>query len=255
MIARYLMIYLAIIFSCKNCLPSSSADACLRNENCNIDSKNSSINAYKDGRLYMNRSCFCDEDCYRFGDCCAEKLSALSNRSHKDNRNFKCVLEQRVCQSNKPALFVYSVGDCSIKYAYDNSIRKKCEKSNKLEKQQFRTANNSDIFLQWPFYSNQTKTTYNNIYCGLCNGEKREHLQPWHAAFRCDPSENQKLKNLSARSKMDEVKSNCVFVKWMSDYMHYRYCRKDLISKCLKSNDSLDNIKCAKGNLLFLTEI
>ena len=166
---------------------------------------------------------------------------------YKNNRNFKCILEQRVCQSNKPALFVYSIGDCPPQHSYDDRIRKKCEKSNKLEKFEFKTSNNSDIFLQWPFYSNQTSTTYNNIYCGLCNGEKREHLQPWPAAFRCHKDKNQQLKNVSAQAKMNEVKSNCFFVKWMSDFMNFRYCRPNLINKCLKSNNSLDNIKCAKG--------
>ena len=246
-----------VLISAKSSILTSS-DAknyeCIRNDDCS--SSSSAIQAFNDEKLYLKRSCLCDDDCYKYGDCCADKVYSQMHNDHsfQNYRQFKCVLEQRVCQADKPSLFVYSVGDCSADYHDDDVTRKKCEASNHMENVNVKTPNNEDVFLEWPFYSNLTNTTYNNIYCGLCNGEKKERLQPWNAAFRCDPSINKQIKNVSAHEKMSEIKASCVFVKWMSDYMQFRYCRRDLISKCLKPSgdtkqDQMDHIKCTKGDI------
>ena len=225
------------------------SDTCVPNDSCDSQDEISKI-AYKNDTYYSKRSCYCDEHCFKYGDCCSDK-EENANIYSKYTRNFKCVLERRVCSTEKVNSYIYSIGDCPSDYAEDVEIKAKCEKSNDIEQISFLSSNNDDVFLQWPFYSNQTNITYNNIYCGLCNGESKNYLQPWNAAFRCNENINKQIKNTTT-DKMDEVKNNCVFVKWMSNYMQFRYCRRQLISTCLKSTgdlslDRINGLKCTKG--------
>ena len=149
------------------------SDICMPNDSCDSQDEISKI-AYKNDTYYSKRSCYCDEHCFKYGDCCPDK-EENANIYSKYTRNFKCVLERRVCSTEKVNSYIYSIGDCPSDYAEDVEIKAKCEKSNDIEQISFLSSNNDDVFLQWPFYSNQTNITYNNIYCGLCNGESKNY--------------------------------------------------------------------------------
>lgn len=227
---------------------------CIQNDSCSNNDQVSKI-AYKDDTLYLKRDCYCDDNCFSYSDCCPDKIKMSQYK--RPLQNLKCILEKRVCGGSKLSSYVYSIGECPVEYKEDEEIRSKCLKSNFIEQTSFMSenSNETDIFLQWPFYSNKTSITYNNLYCGLCNGENKTDLQPWNAAFRCAESVSKKISKLKVNefySRMDKVKENCVFVKWMSHYMQFRYCRRNMIDKCLISSNSseenkLNNLKCSRG--------
>ncbi len=164
----YRNIFLIIIIIINlNTAYSDTNNNCMRNDYCDSEDEISKI-AYKNDTYYLKRSCYCDENCYKYGDCCPDKEN--NDIYSKHARSFKCLLERRVCSTEKVNSYIYSIGDCPNDYMEDVDIKAKCEKSNDIEQISFLSMNNDDVFLQWPFYSNQTNITYNNIYCGLCNG-------------------------------------------------------------------------------------
>jgi hypothetical protein len=261
--------------------------SCLRSHTC-VDGDDIALVAHKNESFYLSRSCYCDFECQTYSDCCPDKANSIEAETNtqtstklsslmpkpstvSQRRRFRCFLERKVCPTEKINNYIYSIGDCPRDYA-DKEIVDKCNRSNHLERLSeltTETMNGQETFLQWPFYSNHTELTYNNLYCAICNGESSFYLQPWNAAFRCNQNVSkglsQKRTNASSpsvsqsssfindeRDRMSEIRTQCVFVKWMSFYMKYRYCRHDLISTCQRStgNRFVDDIlahKCANG--------
>jgi G protein-coupled receptor Mth (Methuselah protein) len=209
---------------------------CLQYDTCNLQDLNSRPSYNLDE--YAKRNCYCDQMCTIYDDCCENYPNQNFNLSKK---NFVCNLRRTMCDDGNTISFIYSIGGCPIDYNEDNLIKIKCNKGDSTESEH----DAEDKFLKWPFYSNITNYTYNNIYCAICNGEKMKDLHPWQAAFRC----NNNIEATNSSQVFEKVKKKCVFTKWMSSFMQYRYCRNNLISTCLKNDLSSLKLqtKCLTG--------
>ena len=191
---------------------------------------------------YSKRNCYCDSDCAIYNDCCENY--PIKNIETMTKKQFMCNLRRTICDEGDTSSFIYSIGDCPNEYQEDILIKLKCQKS-VLEQASSSNQENDDKFFKWPFYSNITNFTYNNIYCAICNGEKMINLQPWQAAFTCD----KEIKITNNPQILDKMKKKCSFTTWMSSFMHYRYCRNNLISTCLKNDSKMLQLesKCKNG--------
>ena len=209
---------------------------CLQYDTCNLGDLNT--RPYYNLDEYAKRNCYCDKMCTIYNDCCENYPYGNISIS---KQNFVCNMRRTMCDDGDTSSFIYSIGECPIDYNEDNLIKVKCHKGDSSESDH----DDEDKFLKWPFYSNFTNYTYNNIYCAICNHEKMIDLHPWQAAFRCD-----KNVNVSNSSQLlEKMKKKCTFTKWMSSFMDYRYCRNNLISTCLKNDSSSLKLqtKCLTG--------
>jgi hypothetical protein len=184
----------------------------------------------------MESNCYCDKKCRIYQDCC-ENFKEESNQTVLEKIEFNCNLSRTIFEKDKKNNFIYSIGVCPNEYS-DYITKIKCKKSNDVE-----TDQQEDTFLKWPFYSNMTHYTYNNIYCAICNGEKMIDLHPWQAAFRCNKSVN----IINSSQILEKIKKKCTFTKWMHSFMQFRQCRNNLIQTCLNRSDSLTENKCING--------
>ena len=232
----YILEIILFTFANINVLKSNvmkNQDLCVQYNTC------SEFNSKPDYNLdeYATRNCYCDDECLIYNDCC-ENYPVKNNSSYK--KQFVCNLRSTMCDEGDISSFIYSIGECPSEYTEDLVIKLKCLKGNSGGELQ-----DEDKFLKWPFYSNRTNYTYNNIYCAICNGEQMLHLNPWQAAFRCD-------RNVSIANNtqiLEKMKKKCSFVKWRSSFMKFRYCRNNVISTCLKNDSASLKIesKCLNG--------
>ena len=211
-------------------------NSCVRIDSCLKDDETSKI-AYKNDKFYEDRNCYCDDQCKFYDDCCEnfeEKKEIILRKI-----NFTCNLQRAIFDKNN---FVYSIGHCPSEYNDDYITKIKCQKSSSVDTEAADSKQyNEDTFLRWPFYSNRTNYTYNNLYCAICNGEKIQYLHPWQTAFQCDETIN----ITNSTQILEKLKKKCLFSKWMHSFMQFRYCRRNLIRTCL--NKSEDEKKCISG--------
>lgn len=176
---------------------NSTEIECIPNDNClSLKLDDISRVAFNNSSLYMKRSCYCDENCFKYNDCCPDL--ALKNKFKvKSLQNLTCTLEKEICASEADTNYIYSIGGCPSNYK-NEEIRSKCK-------------NTSDIFLKWPFYSTKSNLTYNNLFCAICNRENRTYLQPWHAAFRCENNVNKQITKSNIKEfyyQMEDIKKS-----------------------------------------------
>ena len=207
-------------------------NSCTLMDTCLKDDKNNIKLPYKSDNEY---NCYCDQKCKIYQDCCGNFIKE-NNKTALEEIKFNCNLARRIFDKDKKTNFIYSIGVCPNEYP-DFITKINCNKSNDAE------IDHEDTFLKWPFYSNLTNYTYNNIYCAICNHEKMIDLHPWQAAFNCDKSVN--ITNSS--QILEKYKNKCNFTKWMHSFMQFRHCRNNLIQTCLPRSDSLIENNCING--------
>ncbi|XP_076364441.1 uncharacterized protein LOC143253860 [Tachypleus tridentatus] len=130
---------------------------------------------------FSQRACFCDNDCFDYGDCC---IDIAGMRPYSD--------VHWVCRSLfGDWLSFYVVATCTSQWT-SSIVRSFCERDpSELEDGDFYT-----YIRQLPVYSNRTSILYANIFCALCNNDP--HVQYWDLVVSCVGHNNNSGSQVSA---------------------------------------------------------
>lgn len=143
---------------------------------------------------FIVRNCFCDAECPRYGDCCVD--SPLLDAQEKTQ-------EQWIC--NDFGFPTYGTGayvkatcpPCEENDVNYRELRDKCERHLPAE----------DPFSALPVSSVATRTTYQNVFCGICNNESGDDLVTWGSEIICSSHVRQKLDAETTHALWDLMKT------------------------------------------------
>lgn len=180
--------------------PLITAMDCFPNDSC---SEKLIQNAPRLVRLledFKTRSCFCDEKCIDFGDCCADSPHLKDAPQPVEGNG-------QVCEVLKNYGGIYMVKKCPLEWA-DPGIREQCE--------DFKPGTVPSPLAQLPVSDIEDGTTYRNFYCAVCNG----HNNP--RQVRLWQSRVQFISSRSRRRNPSEVIRNLT-KEFLLENIHYNY--------------------------------
>ncbi|XP_035690040.1 uncharacterized protein LOC118425338 [Branchiostoma floridae] len=138
-----------------------------------------SESVYEDDQCTVGRSCkgrsiscYCDEDCSFFGDCCEDfKEEGSSLLTIQRREKWKCL------SGYYPKASYWLVADCPDDWA-DDVTREACLK-------EVDTYNYRDLIHRMPVQDGSTNIPYRNIFCARCNNASMSEVFVWQYSVTC----------------------------------------------------------------------
>ena len=125
---------------------------------------------------FVSATCFCDDLCHVYGDCCEDtthsEISKVKVHVQLSIEVFECVPLKSVLPYKDVSILL--VNKCPrLSDVSDTHTVESCEYKNK-----------TDVFLNWPV-SDTDGILYKNVYCGLCNDKLVTDLAYWTSNIQC----------------------------------------------------------------------
>ncbi|KAL3882097.1 hypothetical protein ACJMK2_028468 [Sinanodonta woodiana] len=169
----------------------------------------------------LSEVCSCSDSCMKSGYCCPDvpwgyigRCIAVTAFSFGRNQN----------DSDSSYLMVV---ECPINGNVSKYFKNDCTDNHS-------TLEPNDIH-RIPVTSNRTMGTYKNVYCALCQGERKSDLIQWELETRCEryPSDFNFLSNRAEVLSMMQS-NNCTmyYAPPSGISLHLTSCRTNLISRC-----------------------
>ncbi|XP_018022970.1 uncharacterized protein LOC108678982 [Hyalella azteca] len=156
--------------------------SCLPKDSCALD-KNSRLTFPLN---WKERNCMCDSLCAYYGDCCLDAPSYNREEQRTGVKSQTCVILRNYGG-------VYMKRSCAADWNFDDKVVENLCKSAVPDTGYDRP----DPLVSMPVTSLDTRLTYANYYCALCNHES-ENLTPWKPRIECPT-----LINADLKEKMD----------------------------------------------------
>ena len=148
---------------------------------------------------WKSRNCFCDDLCAQYGDCCIDANAYNPEEQISAKDNFMCV-QLRNYQG------IYMKSTCTPEWE-DDEIKEKC-----LLSTSHSVLTRSDPMLYMPVTNKESRITYSNFYCSVCNNES-SNIEIWKPRIEC-PS----LTEFSRNNELSKnfISNNLIFKedKW-----------------------------------------
>ncbi|PSN47109.1 hypothetical protein C0J52_16006 [Blattella germanica] len=191
-----------------------------------------------------DRSCQCDDQCYKYGDCCKD------SEHYRPSGLSACVKvgSWNIMDTERDASY-YMVETCPPNWV-NIKIRQKCEQYLETIKKEPSTGH--------PITSNATNITYANYYCAMCNNDLHiTTMVRWKLKVTCGGNLNVPLPHIDEvlmnatfnnvtgkiKPKFSAEQHTCKLYLWRPRGL-LRPCKKDLIDYCPRTyqNDTIRNL-------------
>ena len=171
------------------------------------------------------RICHCDDQCGLYRDCCADATSTTLPNNRTQSQHLSNLL---ACQISNFQGFVHfnekahlMVSSCPLEWG-----------NNQRAEQISMNCTNASLFL--PVNDPNTKFTFRNIYCALCNNISQEQVIPWMPDYVCDLNTTLKLK-AHPNNILATIMEQCTLLKYIPT--NGRSCFP-MVSSCPPGNRS-----------------
>ncbi|XP_076028626.1 uncharacterized protein LOC143017726 [Oratosquilla oratoria] len=143
-------------------------DKCLQMTTCSADKGARLVEAPN----WKTRSCFCDDLCARYGDCCKDANAYNPEEQARNKDVFACVHMKQFGD-------VYMRGHCAVDWE-DAEVARLCQEGDPST-----NSERKDPVIDMPVTSLSSSVTYTNSYCALCSREDPEYLVRWTPQLDC----------------------------------------------------------------------
>lgn len=114
---------------------------------------------YFDHPDFYKMRCYCDEDCWKYGDCCFDAAKDYFLRGLEPELFWSC--EDVPFRKQEESYSIYMISNCPSVWT-DQDVAVKCQRNIQVD---------YSYMLDVPVTSKTTSITYVNVFCAICHGD------------------------------------------------------------------------------------